>query len=363
MKLAFPNMGNLTLLLCAFIRNIGGECAGPLPSGERTIRLGTKFAPNDACMPMKIVLGSFIEAYENGADTAVFFGGCGPCCFGYFAETFKLIFRQNAIKMNMVCLEKNKQGVKDALKLLSRAGNKSLWYAASLISIGLKCADALDEYEQAVYDKQAEITDTDEKRRLKKFTEKVYRSMCSASSLKSLYKTAVSAKKKLADFKSGRKPEIKIGIVGDIYSVIDSFTNKNIQGLLADMGAYTSRSMSISGWLGDKVKKQSQIWKKEADTFLPSRVGGFARETVGSAALWAKGDYDGIIEIYPLNCMPESVARSILPEVSEKYSKPVLTLVLDEMSGEAGYITRLEAFVQMIERKKEAELEAFVSRG
>ncbi len=363
MKLAFPNMGNLTLLLCAFIRNIGGECAGPLPTGEKTVSLGTKFAPNDACMPMKIVLGSFMEAYENGADTAVFFGGCGPCCFGYFAETFRLIFRQNAVKMNMVCLEKNKQGIKNALQLLSKMGNKSLWYSASLISIGLKCASALDEYEQAVYDKQAEITNINEKRRLKKFTEKVYRSMCSASSLKSLYRTVVSAKEKLSNFRSDKKPEIKIGIVGDIYSVIDAFTNKNIQGLLADMGAYTSRSMSISGWIDDKVKKQSQIWRKEADIFLPSRVGGFARETIGNAVHWAKGDYDGIIEIYPLNCMPESVARSILPEVAQKYSKPVMTFVLNEMSGEAGYITRLEAFVQMIERKKEAEFEAFVSRS
>ncbi|MDD4707501.1 MAG: CoA protein activase, partial [Firmicutes bacterium] len=32
---------------------------------------------------------------------------------------------------------------------------------------------------------------------------------------------------------------------------------------------------------------------------------------------------------------------------------PVMTLVLDEMTGEAGYMTRLEAFVDLIRRKKE----------
>ena len=50
--------------------------------------------------------------------------------------------------------------------------------------------------------------------------------------------------------------------------------------------------------------------------------------------------------------MPESVARNILPEVSKKYGKPVLSIVMDEQSGEAGFITRLEAFTQMIERRK-----------
>ena len=137
--------------------------------------------------------------------------------------------------------------------------------------------------------------------------------------------------------------------------------NKNIQSVLADMGAYTQRSMSISGWLDDKVKRRRQSWRQAADEFLPSRVGGFARETVGNAARWANGGFDGIIEIYPLNCMPESVARNILPKVSATYGKPILSVVVDEMSGEAGYLTRLEAFTQMMIRKKDAQLERAIS--
>ena len=37
---------------------------------------------------------------------------------------------------------------------------------------------------------------------------------------------------------------------------------------------------------------------------------------------------------------------------SKEFSKPILTLTIDEHTGEAGFVTRLEAFVDMLSRKK-----------
>ena len=50
--------------------------------------------------------------------------------------------------------------------------------------------------------------------------------------------------------------------------------------------------------------------------------------------------------------MPEIISRSILPQVSREHDMPVLSLVLDEHTGEAGIQTRLEAFVDLLERKR-----------
>ena len=50
--------------------------------------------------------------------------------------------------------------------------------------------------------------------------------------------------------------------------------------------------------------------------------------------------------------MPEIVAQNILPKVSRKEDIPVMSLVLDEQTGKAGYITRIEAFVDLVKRKK-----------
>jgi predicted nucleotide-binding protein (sugar kinase/HSP70/actin superfamily) len=54
--------------------------------------------------------------------------------------------------------------------------------------------------------------------------------------------------------------------------------------------------------------------------------------------------------------MPEIVAQTILPVVSEKEHIPCMTMYFDEHSGKAGIITRLEAFVDMIARRRAGEM-------
>ena len=41
---------------------------------------------------------------------------------------------------------------------------------------------------------------------------------------------------------------------------------------------------------------------------------------------------------------------------AKKFNKPLLNLTIDEQTGEAGFITRLEAFVDMLFRKKRARI-------
>jgi predicted nucleotide-binding protein (sugar kinase/HSP70/actin superfamily) len=63
--------------------------------------------------------------------------------------------------------------------------------------------------------------------------------------------------------------------------------------------------------------------------------------------------YHGLVQIYPMTCMPEIVSRSILPQVEKDYDIPILYLIVDEQTGEAGYQTRLEAFVDYIGKNRE----------
>ena len=51
--------------------------------------------------------------------------------------------------------------------------------------------------------------------------------------------------------------------------------------------------------------------------------------------------------------MPEIVAKSILKTVSKDLDFPIMTLVVDEMTGEAGYMTRIEAYVDLIKKRRE----------
>ncbi|MCF2140733.1 MAG: hypothetical protein K9W44_11820 [Candidatus Lokiarchaeota archaeon] len=58
--------------------------------------------------------------------------------------------------------------------------------------------------------------------------------------------------------------------------------------------------------------------------------------------------------MYPFTCLPHIASKNILPQISHLYDIPVLSLVVDEQTGEAGFQTRLEAFVDLLARKRKS---------
>src|SRR5699024_1610569 len=102
---------------------------------------------------------------------------------------------------------------------------------------------------------------------------------------------------------------------------------------------------------------KENIILRQASPYLDMCIGGFAWETIGHSINYAKTGYDGIIQIMPFGCMPEVVAQSILPSVSQDKNIPIMTLTIDELTGEGGFNTRLEAFVETIAQRKERSYE------
>ena len=153
------------------------------------------------------------------------------------------------------------------------------------------------------------------------------------------------------------KNPLKIAIIGEIYTVIEPFTNLFIEDVLMDMGVSTKRNLTPSWWLKDMllkiIKLNSRELLKASDEYLPLYIGGHARECVGEAVLASKNGFDGAIQLFPMGCMPEIVSKAILPTISRDKKLPVLSLIVDEMTGEAGYKTRIEAFIDLLERRRE----------
>ncbi len=65
-----------------------------------------------------------------------------------------------------------------------------------------------------------------------------------------------------------------------------------------------------------------------------------------------KEEIDGAIFLISFACGPDSLIQEIVMRNFSKEDKPFLELVLDEHSGEAGLVTRVETFVDTIRRKK-----------
>jgi predicted nucleotide-binding protein (sugar kinase/HSP70/actin superfamily) len=126
------------------------------------------------------------------------------------------------------------------------------------------------------------------------------------------------------------------------------------------MGIEVDRSVTVSEWVIDHIIKNAlhlprdMSYKEAAKPYLGTMIGGHAQETIGNTILYAQKGYDGVLQIYPLTCMPEIVAECILPAIERDFNIPIMTLIIDEMTGEAGYQTRVEAFVDLLYKRRES---------
>lgn len=58
----------------------------------------------------------------------------------------------------------------------------------------------------------------------------------------------------------------------------------------------------------------------------------------------------------PLAAGLDSIMVERISRAARKFNKPVLNLSVDEQTGEAGFVTRIEAFTDMLFRKKRASI-------
>ena len=65
-----------------------------------------------------------------------------------------------------------------------------------------------------------------------------------------------------------------------------------------------------------------------------------------------KGKIDGIIALSAFGCGPDSLMVDEIAYHAKHMKMPMLHLTIDEHTGEAGFVTRLEAFVDMLTRRK-----------
>jgi predicted nucleotide-binding protein (sugar kinase/HSP70/actin superfamily) len=153
---------------------------------------------------------------------------------------------------------------------------------------------------------------------------------------------------------------LRVAIVGEIFVTSDSFSNLDIERKLGHMGVEIITYMGPASWVREHLLSKLNPFQKDDLARELSReywnvddIGGHGVQTVGNSVLSSRRGYDGIIHLYPLTCMPEIAAQSAFSAIQDRYGVPIMTLVVDEMTGAAGYNTRLEAFVDMLRMRKQ----------
>ena len=356
MKITFPHMGNLYICVKALLDDLNVEYVIPPFNSKKSLELGTRFVPE--CLPLKITLGNFLEANELGADTALMAGGCGPCRFGYYCEMHREILADLGINMNVITLEPPNGDIKELFRRVREfTGGLNLFRIFNAVRNATKVAIAVDELERLTFKvRPCEIEKGSVNNIYKQFRKNINKTKGS----KDIKELIVETKEELSQVSvDDTIRPLKIGIVGEIYTTIDDYTSFNIQQRLGGMGVEVHRYVTVSDWITEHIIKQSLklprdlSYAEAAKPYLGTMIGGHAQETIGNTILYSQKGFDGVIQIYPLTCMPEIVAESILPAVERDYDIPVLTLIIDEMTGETGYLTRVEAFIDLLYRRRE----------
>jgi len=133
---------------------------------------------------------------------------------------------------------------------------------------------------------------------------------------------------------------INIALSGHPYNIYDNFTNMNVVKKLNNLGVGVITEEYLDEGIIEKEVKN--LYKKPFWTFARINY-GFTINASKEKLL------DGIIYISSFNCGIDSVTIELIKHKVGDY--PFLILKVDEHTGEAGLDTRLEAFVDMLERR------------
>jgi len=350
-------MGNSYLAVKSIFDTLGISVVIPPLNSKKSLDIGCQFSPEEICLPFKLMMGNLIEGIEKGADTVIMVGSCGPCRLGQYCELQMKTLGNLGYNVDFIVIDSPAEiGKKEFMSRIVRISSQSQKKKKEkLLALrnGYKIINLIEEIEtKAKYLNGYEVNKGECLNIIKEC--KLDSIKCTNS--KDMIKVLEGYMKKLKELNIDKqKNPLKIAVIGEIYTIIEPFSNINIEEKLMKQGVSIIRKITPRWWIKDTLlkpfKMNSMDINKAAKKYIPYSIGGFSKECIGESVLASQNKCDGAIQIFPMGCMPEIVSKSILPTVSRDLNFPIMSLIMDEITGEAGYITRIEAFLDLLERR------------
>jgi len=142
-----------------------------------------------------------------------------------------------------------------------------------------------------------------------------------------------------------------IGLIGHAYLLYDEHINYQLVHRLQQAS--------------NKVLTPEMLGKQELDEAVTRTVGTaywtYEEDVVGAGSHYLHNSTDGVIGIMAFGCGPDSLMMDMIHRQANRLkTTPFMCLTLEEHTSEAGMITRLEAFLDMIYRRKRRRQEVCV---
>lgn len=302
-----------------FFNSLGLEVVVSDKTTAKTINEGSKYVVSDTCLPVKVYVGHVVNLLDKGCDTIFIpsiqstgykinncskIRGLPEIIRNVINRSFTMIEptldKTENINLSNFCIQTaNSLGITDN-KVITQAiqdGWKVYNAFLEMAKSGIKYSDALENAINGNF-----------------------------------VKNTVDIVKPLS-----------VVIMGHGYNLFDDRISLNLINKLEkmDVKVYTSLDVSRKDSLHAIEKLgEVQYWANEL-------------ELTGTAAHFLlNGKVDGIIALSAFGCGPDSLMVDEISYHCKEAAMPLIHLTIDEHTGEAGFITRLEAFIDMLLRKK-----------
>jgi predicted nucleotide-binding protein (sugar kinase/HSP70/actin superfamily) len=137
-------------------------------------------------------------------------------------------------------------------------------------------------------------------------------------------------------------PGLSIAVIGHQYVIYDDYINHRLISRLQAMGV--------------KVFTPEMAEQEALDTAM-IKLGGtphwsFEADIIGAGEHYLEAKVNGIISVAVFGCGPDSMMIEMVRHRASEFRTPFLHLSLDEHTSEGGLLTRLEAFLDMVKRRR-----------
>ncbi len=352
-----PRMGNLTPFVAELFERLGVEYLPPPQTSERTLALGVRHAPEMACLPLKLTIGNLIEGLEAGADTTVMVGGRGPCRFGYYADLQRRILHSLGYEHRALVLEPlNLVGWREfGRQLKAIAPGSSYREIASAFKTTFAKGQVSDRIEKRGLETRCYERERGETSRVTNRAFEILREAWTREEIEEAEREAAALFDAM-DLDRDRDV-LEVAFLGEFYLLLEPFTNFDLEPWLGERGVCLERGVYVTDWISPSTDNpvgghSDEEVAEHAHPYLTHHVGAEGQSVIGHMRMAAEAGFDGIIHMLPFTCMPEIIAKSIMPTVSRDLDLPYLSLVIDEQTGKAGVHTRLEAFLDLLRSRR-----------
>jgi len=347
-KVSFPLLSNYNVPInYLFSHILNCKIIEPNKITNNTIELGNKYSPEFVCTPFKYTLGSMIESLEKGAKILIQLGG--GCRYGYYSELQNQILKDLGYDFKLYNLIAGKTNFKRIYKIIKEINPKlsifkSLYYLLATIKM-VKYMDKIDDYIR-----QNIGFEINKNSFINLYNEMINKfKTANIFTLSYLYYKYKYLFKKIKINKP--KNHLKVGIIGELYTLMEPFSNYYLEYQLAKFNISVKRFTNVNYLLFTKrrvLKKALNKTKK----YMKYKMSADSSTNIYWTKYLCNKKYDGIIHIKSSFCTPEIAIMPIINKICNDYNIPVIFFSFDSNTSEVGVRTRLEAFNDMIEMRK-----------